>query len=304
MFDVAPALTCGDRTLKLDRPAVMGIVNVTPDSFSDGGDFVAAEHAIEHGIQLIAQGATILDIGGESTRPGADIVSVEEELARVMPVLTALRSYVDQSAPQVILSIDTYKPEVMRAAAQAGAGMINDVRALLEPGALDAAAATNCAVVMMHHKGEFKTMQEDPYYDDVTAEVHRFLTERVFAAELAGIDRHRLVIDPGFGFGKNTQHNMELLARMERLQSIKVSVLAGLSRKRTLGEITGRTEAKERIHASVAAHLIAVRKGARIVRVHDVAATVDALAVLAAVEPLQVMDRTADSRPTLEWPDD
>ena len=299
MFDIAPQIDCAGRVLKLDRTRVMGIVNVTPDSFSDGGAHDSTEAAIAHALKLVEEGADILDIGGESTRPGADEVGVEEELTRVVPVIEALVARVE-----VPISIDTYKPEVMRAAVAAGAGMINDVYALRQPGALDAAAESGAAVVLMHMLGEPRSMQADPRYDDVVGEVHRFLAERIFACEMAGIDKRRLVVDPGFGFGKTPSHNLELLARLQRFTELGVPVLAGLSRKKTIGELTGRDVPAERVHGSVAAHVIAAQNGARIVRVHDVAATVDALKVWEAVAAMP-MPRTerASPTPTIEWPE-
>lgn len=282
---------------------IMAILNVTPDSFSDGGDFFDVAKALERGIALIAEGADIIDVGGESTRPGSDVVPVDEELQRVIPAIEGLREHIDAHGLEVIISVDTYKPEVMRAAVAAGAGMINDVRALTEEGAVDAAAATGAQVVLMHSKGDFATMQDDPYYDDVVGEVHRFLAERVFACELAGIDKRRIVVDPGFGFAKNANHNLQLLAQLRRFTDLGLPVLAGMSRKRTLGDITGREKAKDRVHASVAAHLIAVQNGASIVRVHDVAATRDALKVLEAVQPFELRE-VASAKTTIEWPDD
>ena len=298
MFDTTPTLDCAGRLLKLDRPQVMGIVNVTPDSFSDGGAHDTAGAAIAHAVALVEQGADLLDIGGESTRPGADEVPLEEELRRVIPVIEQLAGRVD-----VPISIDTSKPEVMRAAVQAGAGMINDVYALRRDGALDAAAALGVPVVLMHMQGEPRSMQAAPDYDDVVGDVHRFLTERVFAAEMAGIPKKHIVIDPGFGFGKDTAHNLQLLAQFERFTRLGVPVLAGLSRKRSLGDITGRSVAAERVAASVAAHLIAAQRGAALVRVHDVAATVDALKVWNAVAAVP-SPRQAAAAPAIRWPDD
>ena len=298
MFDTTPQLDCAGRILKLDRPQVMGIVNVTPDSFSDGGANDTAEAAVAHGLKLAEEGADILDIGGESTRPGAAEVSVEEELRRVVPVIEALAR---QTA--LPISIDTSKPEVMRAAVQAGAGMINDVYALRRDGALEAAASLGVPVVLMHMQGEPRSMQEAPQYDDVVGEVHRFLAERIFAAEMAGIARKHIVVDPGFGFGKDTAHNLALLAQLERFIELGVPVLAGLSRKRSIGELTGRDAATERTFGSVAAHLIAAQRGARIVRVHDVAATVDALKIWNAVAAVP-MPRQRAAAPTIRWPDD
>ncbi|WP_434027824.1 dihydropteroate synthase [[Pseudomonas] boreopolis] len=297
MFDTRPTLDCGGRPLALDRPQVMGIVNVTPDSFSDGGRHDTLDAAIAHGLRLVEEGAAILDIGGESTRPGAEPVGVEEELRRVVPVIESLAARVE-----VPISVDTFKPEVMRAAVAAGAGMINDIRALREPGALDAAAQLGVPVVLMHMQGEPRSMQQAPHYDDVVAEVHRFLAERIFAAEMAGIDKRRLVLDPGFGFGKTTAHNLQLLGELERFAGFGLPILAGLSRKRSIGELTGREAPAERVHGSVAAHLIAVQRGAGIVRVHDVAATVDALKVLAALPPKAAA--TASPAAAIRWPDD
>ena len=298
MFDTVPTLDCAGRELRLDRPRVMGIVNVTPDSFSDGGDHFDADAAVAHGLRLAEEGADILDVGGESTRPGSDGVGAEEEIRRVVPVIERLV----RETPLPV-SIDTWRPEVMRAAVEAGAGMINDIRALRAEGALDAAAALGVPVVLMHMLGEPRSMQDAPEYDDVVGDVHRFLAERIFAAEMAGIPRKRLVADPGFGFGKTTAHNVTLLARMERFVELGVPVLAGLSRKRSIGELTGRDDAKGRVHGSVAAHLIAAQRGARLLRVHDVAATVDALKVWAAVEAVP-MPRTAAPAPAIAWPDD
>ena len=297
MFDTSPQLDCGGRVLRMDRAQIMGIVNVTPDSFSDGGQHDTAEAAVHHGLRLVEEGADILDIGGESTRPGSTPVGLEEELRRVLPVIEALAS-----RTSVPISIDTFKPEVMRAAVAAGAGMINDIHALRQPGALDAAADTGVPVVLMHMQGEPGSMQADPQYDDVVAEVHRFLVQRLFAAEMAGIARKNLIIDPGYGFGKSVAHNMTLLARSERFLELGVPMLAGLSRKRTLGELTGRDVPAERVAASVAAHLIAVQRGARIVRVHDVAATVDALKVWAAVDAVPAP--RVDAAPVIRWPDE
>ena len=297
MFDIAPSLDCGGRRHLLDVPRVMGIVNVTPDSFSDGGEHFDTDAAIAHGLRLVEEGADVLDVGGESTRPGAGEVPVDEELRRVVPVIEALAA-----RTQVPVSVDTSKPEVMRAAVAAGAGMINDVYALRREGALDAAAALGVPVVLMHMLGEPRSMQDEPRYDEVVDEVHRFLAERIFAAQMAGIDKKHIVVDPGFGFGKTREDNLQLLARLERFTDLGVPVLAGLSRKRTIGELTGR-DAAERVHGSVAAHLIAVQRGARIVRVHDVAATVDALKVWNAVAA-QPMPRVAASMPSIRWPDE
>jgi dihydropteroate synthase len=298
MFDTSPQLDCAGRIVKLDRPRVMGIVNVTPDSFSDGGAHATADAAVAHGLRLAEEGADLLDVGGESTRPGAEDVPEEEELRRVVPVIERLAK--ETAIP---ISVDTSKPGVMRAAVAAGAGLVNDVYALRREGALEAAAALGVPVVLAHMLGEPRSMQEAPRYDDVVAEVHRFLAERIFAAEMAGIGKKRIVVDPGFGFGKTRDHNLLLLAQLERFTELGVPVLAGLSRKRTIGELTGRTEPRERIHGSVAAHVIAAQRGALLLRVHDVAATVDALAVWNAVAA-QPMPRPKPAAPAIRWPDD
>ena len=298
MFDTVPQLDCAGRILRLDRPQVMGIVNVTPDSFSDGGAHDTTDAAVAHALRLVEEGADVLDIGGESTRPGAAEVEVEEELRRVVPVIERLAAQV-----AVPISIDSSKPEVMRAAVQAGAGMINDVYGLRREGALDAAAALGVPVVLMHMQGEPRSMQAAPQYDDVVGEVHRFLAERIFAAEMAGIPKQRIVVDPGFGFGKDTAHNLQLLAQFERFVELGVPVLAGLSRKRSIGELTGRDVPADRVAGSVAAHLIAAQRGAAIVRVHDVAATVDALKVWNAVAAVPTPRKTA-ATPAIRWPDD
>lgn len=256
----------------------MGIVNVTPDSFSDGGRHFGAAEAVAHARRLVDEGADLLDVGGESTRPGAAPVGVQEELDRVMPVVEAF------SGGPVPVSVDTGKPEVMRAALAAGAAMINDVHGLRAPGALEAAAASQAGVCVMHMQGEPRTMQVAPVYADVVAEVGAFLRARVAACETAGIGRERILADPGFGFGKTTVHNLELLRRLRELAAAAgVPLLAGLSRKSMLGQLTGRPVG-ERVHASVAAALVAVARGAAVVRVHDVAATRDALAVWRAVQ--------------------
>jgi dihydropteroate synthase len=298
MFDTTPQLDCAGRVLRLDVPRVMGIVNVTPDSFADGGEHATLEAAIAHGLQLAGEGADILDIGGESTRPGALDVPVDEELRRVIPVIEALAK---QTA--LPLSIDTSKPEVMRAAVAAGAGMVNDVHALRREGALEAAAALGVPVVLMHMLGEPRSMQDAPRYDDVVADVHRFLAERIFAAEMAGIAKKHLVVDPGFGFGKTIAHNLALLAQLDRFTELGVPVLAGLSRKKTIGELTGRSDPHDRIHGSVAAHLIAAQRGAMLLRVHDVAATVDALKVWNAVAA-QPMPKAKSAASAIRWPDE
>ena len=255
----------------------MGIVNVTPDSFSDGGRHATSAAAVEHALQLLEEGADILDVGGESTRPGAEPVSVDEELKRVIPVIEALQS---RAVP---VSVDTFKPEVMRTAIAAGAAMVNDVNALLAEGALEVVAGSSAAVCLMHKQGTPQDMQQAPRYQDVLAEVQGFLAARIAAAEAAGIGRERIVIDPGFGFGKTLAHNIELLRHLDHLQALGVPVLAGLSRKSMLGAITG-LPVENRLIPSVAAALIAAQKGAKILRVHDVGATRQALQILNAVE--------------------
>jgi dihydropteroate synthase len=269
-------LRAGRFTLSLARPLIMGVVNVTPDSFSDGGRFFNPTRAIAHARQLIEDGADILDIGGESTRPGAAPVSEAEEADRVLPVLDEL------AGCDVPVSIDTRHPALMRIALERGASMINDIEAMRAPGALDAVRAFDCAICLMHMQGDPRTMQSAPNYADVVAEVREFLGERVAACEAAGVARQRLVLDPGFGFGKRNGHNLELLRALPRLAALGVPVLAGLSRKSLLGRITGR-EVDDRLAASVAAAMLAVERGAALVRVHDVAPTRDALRVLQAV---------------------
>ncbi len=269
-------LHCGSYRLDLSRPLVMGIVNVTPDSFSDGGRHLLHDAAISHARQLIAEGADILDIGGESTRPGASVVEVQEELDRVMPVIEGLR---DVGVP---LSIDTCKAAVMRAALAAGVHMVNDINALQQPEALAAVANSNAAVCLMHKQGLPKSMQIEPHYDDVVTEVFAFLQSRIRAAEAAGVARQRIVIDPGFGFGKTLAHNLDLLRNLQKFTELKVPLLAGLSRKSMLGAITGQ-DVNNRLPASLAAALLAVQRGASIVRVHDVQATCDVLKVWQAV---------------------
>ncbi len=267
---------CGRFQLDLSKPRVMGIVNVTPDSFSDGGKFNTTEKAIEHALQLVEEGAEILDIGGESTRPGATPVPLDEELKRVIPVIEGLR---DVGVP---LSIDTYKPEVMQAAITAGADIVNDVCALREPQALEIVAASQVGVCLMHMQGRPQTMQADPQYDDVVSEVRNFLKARLDAAEQAGIDRSRIVLDPGFGFGKRTAHNLTLLNHLNDIQALGLPLLIGISRKSVLGQVVG-SSVDERIHASIAASVVSVMKGANIVRVHDVKPTIDALKIVQAV---------------------
>ena len=254
----------------------MAIVNVTPDSFFDGGAHGDPRAAIAHGERALADGAAIVDVGGESTRPGAAAVDDAEEMARVVPVVRALASR------GALVSVDTSKPAVMRAAIDAGAAMVNDVRALRSPDALPLVARAGVAVCLMHMQGEPRTMQEAPHYDDVVRDVHGFLAQRAAACAAAGIARERIVLDPGFGFGKTLEHNLALLRALPALRTLGYPVLAGLSRKGSLGRITGRP-ADERLAASLAAALAAVARGAAIVRVHDVRETVDALRVWSAI---------------------
>jgi len=274
----APAyLSCGTHLLDLSRPRVMGILNITPDSFVDGGRHFDLDLAVAHARRMLADGADVIDVGGESTRPGAKAVSERTEIARVVPVIEAL------AAENMVVSIDTMKSGVMRAAIAAGASMINDVRALQERGAIEAAAGSGCAVCLMHMQGKPRTMQADPRYLDVVREIRDFLVGRALIAEGAGIARDRIAIDPGFGFGKTRAHNLLLLRSLRVFAQTGYPVLAGLSRKATIGEITGRP-AEDRMAGSVAAALAAVAHGASIVRVHDVRETVDALNVWLAVE--------------------
>jgi dihydropteroate synthase len=271
-------LRLGTERMDLSRPRVMGVLNRTPDSFSDGGAFFDFGAALEHGRAMLAEGADILDVGGESTRPGAALVSVEEELQRVLPLIERLAG--EMGAP---VSVDTSKPEVMRAASKAGAVMINDVYALRLPGALEAAAESGAAICLMHMQGEPRTMQKHPHYQDVTAEVQEFLLARVEACLKMGIPKERIALDPGFGFGKNLEHNLTLLRRLPELAAQGYPILVGLSRKSMLGTLLGGKPVEQRVHASVAAALLAAQNGARILRVHDVTATVDALKVSYAV---------------------
>lgn len=268
---------CGRFVLDAGRPLIMGVINLSDDSFSGDGLHGNTVAAIALGRRLIEEGAHILDLGAESSRPGARPVPAQQEIDRLLPVLEALR---DCGTP---LSIDTVKPQVMRAALAAGADMINDINALRAPGALESVAASQAAVCLMHMQGDPASMQDDPQYVDVVAEVAEFLAERVAAAEAAGIALNRIAVDPGFGFGKSLEHNIALLRRLGELVVPGLPLMVGLSRKSMLGLLTGRA-APERIHAGVAAHVLAILRGARMVRVHDVAATRDALAVLQAVE--------------------
>lgn len=263
----------GDLSLDLSKPHVMGILNVTPDSFSDGGQHHAQAAAVQRALQMIEEGATVIDIGGESTRPGASVVGLQEELDRVVPVVEALAQY------PVVLSIDTSQPEVMRAAVQAGAHIWNDVRALTRPHALQTAAALNIPVIIMHMRGEPTTMNDLAHYNDVTEDVLQELQQRIDAALAAGILPHNIMIDPGFGFAKDAEHNFKLLNELYRLNALGYPMLSGLSRKRFIGEALGGVEATERAVGSVAGHLLSVQQGACMVRAHDVRATVDALKV-------------------------
>jgi len=272
-----PRLLCGRFELELDRPLVMGIVNVTPDSFSDGGRYDAPGNAIAHARQLLAEGADILDLGGESTRPGSHAVTAQEELRRLLPVIEALR---DCGAP---LSIDTCKAEVMTLVLDAGADMINDICGFTQPGTVEAVAHSNCGLCVMHMKGEPRTMQDAPHYDDMLGEIGRFLNGQAARLRAAGVDARRIMFDPGFGFGKSQTQNYELLRRLPELGGYGYPLFIGLSRKSMIGAATGRP-VDERLPGSLAAMLACVARGAAVVRVHDVAATIDALKVWQAVE--------------------
>jgi len=271
-------IDCKGKPLDLSCPQVMGVLNITPDSFSDGGDFFEPEKAVQHALQMEADGAAIIDIGGESTRPGAEPVPEADEIRRVVPVIEAL-----QSRLKVPISIDTQKPGVMRAAIRAGAGFINDVNALREPGALEAAAACAVPVCLMHMQGDPRTMQGDPHYDDVVDEVKTFLQQRLIVCEQAGIRREQIVLDPGFGFGKTADHNLQLLARLEEFDRLGQPMVVGLSRKSMIGKLLG-LEVGERLPASIALAVLAVERGARLVRSHDVAATWQALQMSTALQ--------------------
>ncbi len=298
MFDTTPQLNCAGKILSFDIARVMGIVNVTPDSFSDGGQHGTTDAAIARGLRLVAEGADVLDIGGESTRPGAEEISEAEELQRVIPVIEALAKKID-----VPIAIDTSKPGVMRAAVKAGASIINDVFALRRDDALDVAAELKVPVILMHMQGEPGSMQAAPHYDDAVAEVHSFLTQRIFACEMAGISKKNIVIDPGFGFGKSLEHNLALLAQLQKFVELGVPVLAGLSRKSMIGALTGR-DVNDRVHGSVAAALIAAQNGAKIIRVHDVAATVDALKIWNAVSKQNKPKLKSNKPAGIVWPED
>ena len=270
-------MDCGGRKLDLSRTAIMGILNITPDSFSDGGVFLHPQKAVDHAAAMVEQGADIIDIGGESTRPGAAGVDIEQELDRVLPVLEVLL----QQVP-VPVSVDTSKPEVMRAVCEAGAGMINDVNALRSEGALVAVAESGLPVCLMHMRGEPRTMQKNPQYDDVVDEVKQFLRQRIQAAEQAGISKNKILVDPGFGFGKTLDHNLQLVRRLSEFQSLGAPILAGLSRKSMIDMALG-LPVDQRLNASLALALIAVSQGAAIVRVHDVRETKEAIRMYEAV---------------------
>ncbi|MGF1754521.1 dihydropteroate synthase [Vibrio makurazakiensis] len=267
-------LNAKNKKLKLDRPHIMGILNVTPDSFSDGGRYHSLDHALAQAKRMIDAGVSIIDIGGESTRPGAPEVSLEEELARVIPAIKAIRAKYD-----VWISIDTSKAEVMRQAVEAGADLINDVRALQEPGALEVAAAAKVPVCLMHMKGQPRTMQANPSYQDVLADVSEFLSERVAACEAVGVPKQQLILDPGFGFGKTIEHNYHLLAHLEKFHSLGMPILAGMSRKSMLFKLLDKRPS-ECMVASVTCATIAAMKGAQIIRVHDVEDTLEAMTII------------------------
>ncbi|CAH6948423.1 dihydropteroate synthase [Vibrio chagasii] len=267
-------LKANNKTLVLDRPHVMGILNVTPDSFSDGGKFNSLDNALQQAERMVQAGVSIIDIGGESTRPGAPDVSLEEELARVIPAIKAIRAKFD-----VWISIDTSKAEVMRQAVEAGADLVNDVRALQEPGALQVAADANVPICLMHMKGQPRTMQANPSYDDVLQDVEAFLQERVEACEAVGISKDQLILDPGFGFGKTIEHNYHLLAHLEKFHSLGLPVLAGMSRKSMIFKLLDKVPADCMV-ASVTCATIAAMKGAQIIRVHDVEETLEAMKII------------------------
>jgi dihydropteroate synthase len=264
-------LNCAGKPLDLTHPQVMGILNVTPDSFSDGGEFIATDAALAQARKMVADGAGIIDVGGESTRPGAVLVSVEEEIARVVPVIQAIRSELD-----IPISIDTSKPEVMRAAIKAGAGLINDVCALQVEGAMQAAVDCNVPVCLMHSQGNPQTMQNDPRYNDVVTDVIAFLLERTLACEQLGIARDLLILDPGFGFGKRANHNLLLMKHLSKLIALGLPVLVGVSRKSMIGSVL-KVSVEERLAASLSLAAISVWQGAKIIRSHDVLETVQAI---------------------------
>ncbi|MFK3869782.1 dihydropteroate synthase [Pseudoalteromonas rhizosphaerae] len=272
------------RSLHLDTPVIMGILNVTPDSFSDGGRYYQTDSAVIQAQKLLADGATILDIGGESTRPGAPDVSLEDELARVIPAIEAIRAHSDSAVNDCIISIDTSKSEVMRQAILAGADIVNDVRALQEPNALATVAQyPDVAVCLMHMQGQPRSMQNSPHYDDLFSDINDFFVQRINACKTAGIQRQQLILDPGFGFGKTLSHNYQLLARFNEFNHFGLPVLAGLSRKSMIGNLLNR-QTNERLAGSLAGALIAAQNGAKIIRVHDVKETADVLGVWQACE--------------------
>lgn len=279
----AHQLQCGRLQLDLSVPHIMGILNVTPDSFSDGGKYLAPDHAIQHALQMIADGATVIDVGGESTRPGASVVSEEEEMRRVIPVVQALSQY------DVVISIDTSTPAVMREAVAVGAHIWNDVRGLTRPQALETAVALDIPVILMHMRGEPDTMNSLAQYDHVTNEVIQELQQRIDQALQAGVKAEHIILDPGFGFAKNTAQNLQLLNEFDQLHQLGYPVMSALSRKRFLGEIIGETAADQRAVSSVMAHLICVQQGACMLRVHDVKATADALKVWQAMQALTLL---------------
>ena len=270
--------------LQKNSPIVMGILNTTPDSFSDGGKFTLVETALSHAMAMVNDGAEIIDVGGESTRPGAQAVSVEDEIQRVVPIIRAIRQQSDVS-----ISIDTSKPEVMRAAVNAGANLVNDVNALRAPGAVELCAELSVPVCIMHMQGEPRTMQTDPQYKDVVEDIIEFLADRIEVCVKAGVERKNIIVDPGFGFGKTLEHNLQLLNRLDEFGRLGVPVLAGISRKSMLGTILGESDAEKRLHASVAAAVLAWARGAKIFRVHDVKPTADALKLCMAMDGVNGM---------------
>lgn len=282
-YSAGPVLECAGRRLDLSRPVVMGIINVTPDSFSDGatlyrGSNLDIERAMTRAREMVASGAAILDIGGESTRPGASPVSVNEEMDRVLPLVARIAAELE-----TVISVDTSTPVLMREAANAGAGLLNDVRALTREGALEAAAAANLPICLMHMQGEPGNMQVAPHYDDVVEDVCEYLQSRIACCERQGIARNRLLLDPGFGFGKSVTHNLQLLRELPRLAAIGLPLVVSLSRKSLIGKLLGR-EVGQRLPASLALAVLAAQRGAAVIRTHDVAATVDAVSMLMALE--------------------
>ena len=282
-YSAGPVLECAGRRLELSRPVVMGIINVTPDSFSDGatlyrGSNLDIERAMTRAREMVASGAAILDIGGESTRPGASPVSVNEEMDRVLPLVARIAAELE-----TVISVDTSTPVLMREAANAGAGLLNDVRALTREGALEAAAAANLPICLMHMQGEPGNMQVAPHYDDVVEDVCEYLQSRIACCERQGIARNRLLLDPGFGFGKSVTHNLQLLRELPRLAAIGLPLVVSLSRKSLIGKLLGR-EVGQRLPASLALAVLAAERGAAVIRTHDVAATVDAVSMLMALE--------------------